>query len=57
MVRIEKDFSYFLADRGPPWFSGHFTGDALLGEIFFHDLPLLLTPEIIVIGAKSITAS
>ena len=46
MVRVEKDFPYFFADRAPSWFSGYFTGDAFLGEIFFQALNLsgLTTP-------------
>jgi hypothetical protein len=40
MVRVEKDFPYFLANRAPPWFSGYFTADALLREIFFQALNL-----------------
>jgi hypothetical protein len=46
MVRVEKDLPYFLANRAPPWFSGYFTGDAFLGEIFFQALNLsgLATP-------------
>jgi hypothetical protein len=40
MIRVEKDFPYFLPDRAPPWFSGHFTGDGFLAEIFFQALNL-----------------
>jgi hypothetical protein len=40
MVRVEKDFPYFFADRAPPWFSGYFAVDAFLGEIFFQALNL-----------------
>ena len=40
MVRVEKDFPYFLANGAPPWFSGYFTVDAFLGEIFFQALNL-----------------
>ena len=46
MVRVEKDFPYFLANGAPPWFSGYFTGDTFLGQIFFQALNLsgLATP-------------
>jgi hypothetical protein len=46
MVWVEKDFPYFLANRAPTWFSGYFTMDAFLGEIFFQALNLsgLTTP-------------
>ena len=40
MVRVEKDFPYSLADRASSRFSGYFTGDAFLGEIFFQALNL-----------------
>jgi hypothetical protein len=40
MVRVEKDLPYFLANRASPRFSGYFTGDTFLGEIFFQALNL-----------------
>jgi hypothetical protein len=40
MVWIKKDFPYFFANRTPSWFPGHFTTNALMGEIFFQALNL-----------------
>jgi hypothetical protein len=40
MVRVQKDFSYFLPNRTPPRLSGYFTGNAFLGEILFKALDL-----------------
>ena len=40
MVWVEKDFPYFLANGAPPRFSGYFTVDAFLGEIFLQALNL-----------------
>jgi len=40
MVRVKKDFPYFLADGAAPWFPGYSTGDAFLGKIFFEALNL-----------------
>ncbi len=46
MIRVQKDFPYFLANRRSPRLSGYFTGNAFLGEIFFQALNLggLATP-------------
>jgi hypothetical protein len=35
MVWVQKDFSDFLADRTPPWFSGRFTEDPFLRQVPF----------------------
>jgi hypothetical protein len=40
MVRVKKDFPYFLANGAPSWFSGYFTADAFSGEIFLQALNL-----------------
>jgi hypothetical protein len=40
MVWVQKDFSDFLADRTPPWFSGHFTGDPFLRQVPFQTTDL-----------------
>ena len=40
MVGVQKDFSHFITNRRPSWLSGHFTGNAFLGEVFFQALNL-----------------
>ncbi len=35
MLRVQKDFSDFLADGTPSWFSGHFARDPFMRQVPF----------------------